>query len=293
VKLSAYLLAADPTWLRSSVPAYYPIVDRIVVSYDQRGVGWSGAPIPVEACLAAIAACDPDGKVELIHGDYTDPGGDLMQAETRQRRAALAVAGIGMDWVLQLDGDEVLPDPDALLHVLQKADTLGLDAVEWPMRVLFRRARDGGFLEVAEPDGRVHVEYPGAIAVRPGVNLVNARRAAGSYLRVTVASRADGLQIKGPARDGEERLALISSEQIIWHNSWARSARSIRTKTSSWGHANGWRSWWFYVSCWYPAPVIWRAQRDFHPFARGLWPRLRHLPLLPIPLDPHDMESPA
>ena len=36
MQIAAYVLAADPTWVRTSVLAYYPHVSRIFVSYDRR-----------------------------------------------------------------------------------------------------------------------------------------------------------------------------------------------------------------------------------------------------------------
>jgi hypothetical protein len=290
VIVNAYVLAADPTWLRSSIGAYYPFVGRIVVSYDEQAIGWSGAPIPVQTCLDVIADSDPEGKVELLAGDYSDPGGDLMQADTRQRQAALAVAGTDADWVLQLDGDEILPDPGALLRILHEADSMGFRSVEWPMRVLFRRLPSGGYLEVVERDGSVHVEYPGAIAVRPDVELSVARRTDEPFLRVTATSAASGLQLQGPPSENEHRRPLISTDQVIWHNSWARSPAVIRIKTSSWSHS-GWRTKLFYFTRWYPAPLMWWTMRDFHPVAPALWPQLRRLSRLPITLHPQDAES--
>src|SRR4051794_39995802 len=51
MRLTGYLLAADPAWIELSVTSYYPLVSRIIVSYDERGLGWTGIDIPVQECL--------------------------------------------------------------------------------------------------------------------------------------------------------------------------------------------------------------------------------------------------
>jgi hypothetical protein len=275
VRLHAYVLAADPAWLERSVLSYYDLVDEIVASYDRSGRGWTGAPVPAATALERLEALDRDGKVRRVGGDYAEAAGTPIECDTAQRREALAEAGRGADWVLQIDTDEVLPRPDRLAVLLSYAQDRGLEAVEWPMRVLFRSLRGGRFLEVCERDGRDRFEYPGPIAVRPGVPLVDARRAEAPFLRPTVRGAGRSLQLARPPAPGETRAELLSSEEAILHYSWAGSAARIRSKVDSWGHSEGRRSRAFYRLRWWPAPYMWRAMRDFHPFARGLWPALK------------------
>ena len=274
MRIHAYVLAADPTWLRSSVLSYYSIVDRIVVCFDEEHQGWTGAPIDVDSCLTALRQIDVDNKVTLLGGRFRATTGDLLGAETAQRTAALAVAGKGADWVLQLDGDEILPDTGPLLAALEEATKRELVAVEWPMRVLYRKTLYGRYLQVATRTGAPHYEYPGPIAVRPGTRLVDARRTDSAFLRMAVAEDTGSLQLQRPTAPGETRLPTLAPDQSIWHNSWARSPRVLRRKLGSWGHSNGARTWAYYYAVWLPAPLTWRFLRNLHPFARGLWPRL-------------------
>jgi len=193
MNLAAYVLAADPTWIRTSVLSYYPFVSHIVVSFDRRGRGWSGEPVPARRCVAALKSIDRDRKVRFAPGDYSGTHDDLMAAETAQRQAALDDAAEGADWVLQIDTDEVLPDAGALTRALAAVDERYV-AVSWPMRVLYRRLGRGRFLEVAAEDGSLHVEYPGPVAVRSGTRLDHARWAApsaGGLLKVPLAAPAE------------------------------------------------------------------------------------------------------
>jgi hypothetical protein len=193
MNLAAYVLAADPTWIRTSVLAYYPYVSRIVVSFDRRGRGWSGEPVPARRCVAALKSIDRERKVQFAPGDFSGTHDDLMAAETAQRQAALDAAAEGADWVLQIDTDEVLPDAGALSRALV-ATHEPFVAVSWPMRVLYRRLGRGRFLEVANEDGSLHVEYPGPVAVRSGTRLDHARWAApsaGPLFKVPLAAPAE------------------------------------------------------------------------------------------------------
>jgi hypothetical protein len=281
LRIKAYILAADPAWIEASVFSYYDIVEDIVVSFDENFMGWTGAPIAVEECLQRLRAIDRDGKMRYCPGPYFRPGFSPMQNDTHQRQCALEQAGNDADWVLQFDTDEVLPHPDALLTVLNYADQQNVSAVEWPIRVLFRRLPGGNYLEVCANNRLDRFEYPGPIAVKPTVRLSDARRTLGPFLRPMVTGDISSLQISRAATENEQRAELLSGLDAIIHNSWARPAESIRSKIASWGHNDGWKSWFFYYIQWLPAPYLWRFMGDFHPFARGLWPALKPCECLP------------
>jgi hypothetical protein len=184
--------------------------------------------------------------------------------------------------VLQIDTDEVLPRWEALRAAIAETERRGLPAVEWPMRVLFRRLRDGRFLEVANADRSAHFEYPGPVAVRPDVRLTDCRRADGPYLRPVVRGDHSSLQVVRPAEEGEHRVENVEPEDVIWHNSWGRTPSFIRTKIRSWTHGRGARSWLYYYVQWLPSPLTWRIMRDFNHVYAPLWPRLAIAPEPPF-----------
>ena len=281
MKINAYVLAADPAWIEASLAAYYDVVDKIVVSYDQDSKGWTGAPIDVEGCLKRLRAVDPDGKLQFMSGHYARAGQEPMANDTHQRQCALDEAAQGADWVLQFDTDEILPDISALLKVLEETrpEVVG---VEWPMRVLFRFLGGTRFLEVCAQNKRDRFEYPGPIAVRPGAVLTDARRCEGNIDRMVVKGDDQSLQVRQSPAPGETRRELFNGKHAIVHNSWARSPASIRAKIASWGHNEGRKSKLFYYTRWLPAPRIWKLLRNFHPLAPDLWPRLKKSDLATI-----------
>ncbi len=279
-RIGAYVLASDPTWLRSSLARYYHLLDVLVVSASATSTGWTGKPIAVRDCTEAIEALDVRKISALVRGDFYSPK-KPMQADTYQRQHAIdAVNAIDpdLDWILQIDTDEVIPTADRLLQLLGLAEERGLDGVEWPMRVLYRRLRDGRYLQVVNADGSDHFEYPGPIAIRARSRVTEARRTAGSFLRPLVEGDVRSLQVARPTGPGETRVSCLAGDEAILHNSWARSRSDVRRKIASWSHNEGLRSTRYFYLSWLPAPVLWRQKRDLHPFASGLWPRLMPYP---------------
>lgn len=272
-RIGAYILPGDVVWLEKSLGAYYPLLSDLVVPIPADGRGWRGQPIPVADALARIRRVDHRNLLRTTSGSWTDLAAPI-RADTAQRQHALDALRGCVDWVLQLDSDEFLPDPDALLGAIEHAQERGIDAVEWPMRVLYRRSRRWVF-EIVDRNGRARYDYPGAVAVRPGVTLVDARRTDGEFLRPVVHGDDASLQVARSAIPGEHRWEGLDRAQAIVHNSWARTAPQIWRKMHGWGHWQGWRSTAYFLLRWLPTPVLWWAWRDVHPFAHGLWPRLK------------------
>lgn len=289
VKVNAYVLLADPTWIRTSVTAYYDHVDTIVASYDESSRGWTGRPIDVERCIEALRSVDPAGKIRFVTGRYSMPGHPLV-ADTAQRQEALDLASEDADWVLQLDTDEVLPSPEALIHMLRRADELSVPAVEWPMRVLYRALRHGGYLQVMDSREHVHFDYPGPVAVRSGTRLTSARRTSTSFLRPAVSGHDRSIQVTRDAEPGEIRVTGLRLDEAIWHNSWARPHRQTLRKVRTWGHSEGLKSAVYIARRWAPSPWTWRYGREWHPFASGLWPELGYVDGLPFGIQDRDRQ---
>jgi hypothetical protein len=273
IRLNAYVLAADPTWLEVSVNAYYDRVSRIVVSFDERGRGWTGASIPVEECLARLRSIDRKRKMSFEGGCYSGVAADPMYNDTLQRNAALASASCGADWVLQLDTDEWMPNFDRFHAGIVRADAMGLCGLEWPMRVLYRRVNNR-VLEVCSLRGNDHFEYIAPVAVRSGTRLVHSRRAEAPFLRAVATGDSESIQLQHAPASLEVRAELLEAEDAIVHNSWARTPLELRRKLASWSHSSL-RAWLYYATRWLPSKWTWRWMCNLHPFFGGVWPALR------------------
>jgi hypothetical protein len=276
-KLGAYLLPGDVVWLAKSLTQYYPLLSDLVVVVPASHRGWTGAELPVDEALAIIRSVDRRSIMRVVTGEWMNPA-EPMLAETLQRQAGLDALRGSVDWVLQIDNDEFLPRIETLGPVIDEAEHRGITAIDWPMRVLYRRTSRAVF-EIVSDDGQPSYEYPGPIAVRPDVTLDYARRAQGDFLRPTVHGDRESLQVNRESEAGEHRADLLTPDDAIVHNSWARSPEAMRRKLRSWGHARDSRFGAYYWLRWWPTPATWRLQRNLHPFASGLWPRLARRPL--------------
>lgn len=233
MRLSAYVLVADPSYLEASLRAYYDHVDRIVLSYDRTSTSWTGTPLPVAECLRLVELLDVDGKCQHAPGNFVDLDRHPLDNETRQRQVALDMASDGADWVLQLDTDEVMLDVDAFLGSLERAERAGASALHFPSRWLYSRVAPGRYLEASSRFGRPSASYPGPLAVRSGTQLVHARQADAPHYRV---------DLRPWNTDPKHRHDMIVHEVVdpeaaVLHFSWVRTPEVMRKKFGWSGHA--------------------------------------------------------
>ena len=136
LRLGAYLLLGDPAFLEQSLRSLYSVTDRIVVVYDEDGLSWTRRPLPVEHCLSVVERVDRDNKVTPLPGNFHDTGLVPLEAETLERNAGIATLGGEVDWVVQIDTDEVLGNPARFVASVERADAAGRSALDYPARWL-------------------------------------------------------------------------------------------------------------------------------------------------------------
>lgn len=278
MRLSAYVMAGDPAWATESLASYYDLVDRVVVSLDADGMSWAGHPMPVQETVERLRRADPDGKIELLPGAWSDPSRFTLDLETEQRQEALDHAGKEADWVLQIDSDEIALSPARLREMIGAADRSGADALDFPSRHVYQRTRSGRLVERSTYTGRPRASYPGPLAVRAGSRLVHCRQAEGEHFRVDLSPRNTD-----PARGRHARVdEVIAAQDAVLHLSWVRSDAQMRAKSRISGHAEG-PDWDAQLSRWrstarhpYRAVLRGRLSRD-----DGFWLRLADDPVGP------------
>jgi hypothetical protein len=234
LRINAYVLAGDPWWVEESIRSYYPIVDRIVVSYDASGRSWSGGPLAVEESLEHIRAVDSDSKCVFAPGEYARPGQFILDVEHAQRQAAFDHASEGADWVLQIDTDEVVGDLTTFSSCLEEADVAHAGGLEYPARYLYARTRSGLFLERSTRAWRTEASYPGPVAVRARSRLAHLRQADVSLYRVDFRRR--NTDPAHPRDAVVDRVVPVAAG--IRHYSWVRSVDYMRRKAAWSGHSD-------------------------------------------------------
>lgn len=237
MRLNAYIMLGDPAFLGPSVRSYYAIVERIVVSYDENATSWTGTPLPIERCLEILHELDTEGKCDYRPGHFAREGHDPLDNDTFQRQTALSQAEEGADWVLQLDTDEVMPQPDVFVEMVERADRAGAWALDFPARWLYTRVSPGRFLEASTRFWRLACSFPGPLAVRAGVPLRLARQTDYPLYRVDVRPWNTD-----PAAAPHTIVnEVISPDAAVLHYSWVRSQADIARKVGWSGHSEEWR----------------------------------------------------
>lgn len=272
MRLKAYVLAADPNWIEASVLSYYDYVDEIVVSYDRSGFGWTGLPIPVDESLRRLRAIDTKLKCRFVGGDYYRPDHSPMENDTYQRQCAIDDIGNTADWILELDTDEIIPNPENFIKALATTPK-DKTVVEWPMRVFFQRTRSGRFLEVTTFFRQQLSEYPGPVATRPGVRLEMARSAnAAPHWRFGI----HGEDYDAAMQRRFNPDAIVAKRDAILHFSWVRSEEDILRKVQGWSHSHEFDATMYVQKIWKAAPQKWPFMYNVHPLRpktwRALWP---------------------
>ena len=270
MKINAYILAADPAWIEASVLSYYDHVERIVVSYDASGRGWTGAQIDVVQCLRRLRAIDRGGKMLFRPGHYARLNQDPMENDTYQRQAALDEASAGADWVLQLDTDEVVADFPTFKACMEQADGAGRAALNFPAIWLYNQIAGRWYLEGCARGWKRAAGYPGPLAVRAGSKLIHARRVESGHYHVDLGRKCSPVAV--PNHIAVDRV--IAVRNAVYHFSFVRSEQWLRSKFASWGHAHH-RNWEAEVDKWIrakqsPWQAVLRSQIERGPHRRPL-----------------------
>jgi hypothetical protein len=234
LRIGAYVLLADPAFLAQSIRSYYAVVDRIVVLYDEAGLSWSKRPLEIEPLLSVIDEIDVDHKVVRAPGDYHSADDQLLTIETAERNAGIAALGDGVDWILQIDSDEVLGNQRRFVESLLRADRAGMDALDYPARWLYGHVGGDRYLERCRRLWGITAGYPGPVAVRAGTTLTLARQCKVPTWHVDFRGRNTD-----PAHARDTRVdEQVRPEDAIWHFSWVRSEADMRAKSLTSGHAH-------------------------------------------------------
>ena len=169
------------------------------------------ADCPSSDCVSVIVDLDVRGIARTVTGRWRNEA-NPMAADTAQRQAGIDSLSSSVDWIIQIDNDELLPEPELLVASIAGAGEAR--GIEWPMRVLFRRVGDR-YLGVAGQDGSPVFEYPGSVAVRAGSTLVDARRVSGPVVRRVVEGDTQSLQLRQELADEETRVEGLTPQQAI------------------------------------------------------------------------------
>jgi hypothetical protein len=234
------LLSYDYKYAFSSIQSYYGIADEIILGLDAGRLTWAGNPfkIDLEDVRKNLAALDPEGKVRIIEENF-HKFSKPMENETYERNHLSAQASAG-NWILQIDADEVLLNPEEFKSWLIKNDPKDHN-IEARFCTVFKVFQDAAL-----------VTFP------PIETIPVATKAPGEYL----VARHNGLPLK-------------MSPLKILHFSWGRTSAEVKQKLSNWGHKEDFDTK-RYFEFWESVNLLnYGGCSNFHPFGDGsLWWKL-------------------
>lgn len=196
-------IAYDYKRALDAIDAYYPIADEIVLGLDQARISWSRKSFPFDNddFSASIKVIDKENKIRVIEDNF-HARSNPMDNDTQERQR-LADCCADDHWVVQVDSDEIILNPETF------ADWMRSHAkIENSIR--------GEFITVFKVFGDSAL-----IVKRPKRTMIH------------VAS------IKGVpftmGRNTEQPPQV--SPLVVFHNSWGRTREDLWMKLENWGHS--------------------------------------------------------
>lgn len=237
------LISYDYEYAFQSIPLLYPQADRLVLAVDKDRRTWSGGSFTLPGdFFDKIKKLDPDGKIEVLEGDFYVPGLSVMENDTRERNLLAEYLGPG-GWHIQVDSDEYFVDFRGFCQYLHSLESSGKDwevSAHW--LTLLKQERDGWFFIDSDQEC-----FPVA---------TNAPRY--EQARNNFSSDLERIQVP------------------FWaiHQSWARTELEIEQKLRSWSHAKDFSTEAYFQFWKSISEQNFMYLKNIHPLTPHFWPAL-------------------
>lgn len=203
-----FLLSYDYEKLKLSIPPVYNSADKIFIAEDSNKITWSGNHFDVdETFYQWIKEFDVDNKIEFYRDNFYIPELTAIENDTRERHLLSLKMGIG-NWLIQVDSDEYFINFESFVSNLKKYNHYLDDPENNKVQfacfwlIIYKYTQEG-ILYVDKPMKSIFAtNYP---------NYKCARRT-------------------------NERT--IYFDNLVLHESIARTEEQLRYKLKNWGHNN-------------------------------------------------------
>ncbi|MEJ2882486.1 hypothetical protein [Pedobacter sp. GR22-6] len=239
-----FLISYDYEFIKISLPRVYSEVEEIYFAVDVNGLTWSGEPIVIaDEFWDWVNEFDIEKKIRIYRDHFYVDGLTPMECDTRERNLLGKQMGEA-DWYVQIDSDEYFDDFPAFAQKLREFKPSGPVTIGCKIITLFKHVAKG-YLFVA-----------------------------GSR---EVLDFATNNPIYDIARNNTSGNEQIEWEDLVLHQSWARTPEEIYLKLHNWSHKDD-----FNVESFFK---LWNAidehnfhvVQNFHPLAPGIWPSLKYV----------------
>jgi len=201
-----FLLSYDYEKLKKSIPPVYKAADRIFIAMDYKQRTWSGERFEIDPeFFVWLETFDVDNKIEIYKDDFYDASLIAIENDNRERHMLSLKMGIG-NWLVQVDSDEYFLDFEKYVRDLRKYDAFLDNPEKNNIQIaaylinLYKHV-DGGILFVKEATrGVMATNYPNYKVAR------------------------------------NTRKRIIYTQNILLHESIARTEEQLTLKLDNWGH---------------------------------------------------------
>jgi len=247
-----YLVSYDYEYLKHSLPTIYSCknIQEIILVIDKDRLTWSGNSFEIpNTFFDWITLFDIDKKITIIEGSFYNGHAEPIMNETAERNFLFKEMG-KCDWYIQLDCDEYFIDFNAFIS---KLEDIYLDtsiyskqiSIRAQYAILFKKI-EKGYLSISPLRERCWIATSNPICY---------------YGRVNKNNR------------------LLELDDIIVHQSWARSEGEVFQKIMNWGHKNDFNTM-SYFNLWQSLDKDnYQYISNFHPLKNNdnVWQRLKLL----------------
>lgn len=236
-----YLISYDYEFVKISLPRVYDFVSEIILAVDLYGKTWSGQDIEISSDFWSwIEEFDKLNKIVIYKDQFFIEGLSPMECDTRERNLLGQRMGV-CDWYIQIDVDEYFVDFEEFAHRLSSLKVNEPTSVYCSIATLFKQLPSGYLVIDTSSDGLCFATN------NPVYNL---------------------------ARNNTSGNKHLHWDDLVLHQSWARSDEEILLKLNNWSHKDDFNTMSFYK--------LWSAMDEhnyyclsnFHPLNPATWPKL-------------------
>lgn len=245
-----FLIAYDYEYLKYSLPCVYNSADKIILAIDSNRNTLTGNNFQFDENFKNwIAHFDIKNKVHWLEKAFYQKGQSPFETVMLMRNQLLN-AMRPADWYIQVDADEYFLDFESFVNQLKSLPpTKTPTVISCYWKTLFKKLSNDYLLIAGNPEA-----FP--VATNKPFN-TSERFIEGAY--------------------------HIQFNQIVLHQSWARSPEEIENKINNWSHAQDFDTKayfykWKNVNKW-----NYTLYRYFHPLHAPIWPYLERVQADSIP----------
>jgi hypothetical protein len=236
-----FLVSYDYKFLKISLPLIYSYADQIFLAVDIDGKTWSGNELNIdESFWQWISDIDSLNKITVYKDQFYLPELTPMQCDTRERNMLGRKMGDG-GWHVQIDSDEYFVDFEGFSTQLRNYYPTEPVTIQCSVATLFKQL-PSAYLIIGD-----------------------------SVEKLSFATNNPNYEL---ARTNTSENEVLNWNDLVVHQSWARSEDEIRQKLSNWSHKHDFNTESLFN--------LWNAidednyhcLRNFHPLLAEEWPKL-------------------